>query len=160
MDSSKVTQGLRPWFMESSRSESQRKKMQVFSLDGRLVRPYWLTEHYYLEHLVYRLLPSDFHDRCIGYGFNHVAPLVEGGRYGSHLSFFRLFQRQFQASDGDLADLPRTISPSLSGLLSFSKYTTFLSEYGIWITYLLLCGGMTDLPLYWPLWTLQEGLFE
>ncbi len=68
--------------------------MQTAFIDGRLVRTFDpVDRHHYLEYLVYRLLPSDSHDRCIAYGFsNHVAPLAERGRYGSRLSFFRLFR--------------------------------------------------------------------
>ena len=133
MDSSKLLRGLKPLSASLEEVEENRDEEQGEE-DAKIIFIGWtlgqdldpVDRHHYLEHLVYRLLPSDSHDRCIAYGFsNHVAPLVERGRFGSRLSFFPSRSRQFQASDGDLADLPRTISPSLSGLLPFFKYGLF-----------------------------------
>ena len=96
MDSSKLLRGLKPLSASLEEVEENRDEEQGEE-DAKIIFIGWtlgqdldpVDRHHYLEHLVYRLLPSDFHDRCIGYGFsNYVAPLVERGRYGSRLSFF------------------------------------------------------------------------
>ncbi len=92
------------------------------------------------------LPPSGSHDRCIAYGFsNHVAPLVERGRYGSRLSFFRLFRANFKQ-----ATVIWLTCLGLSALLyldyCLSSNTALLSEYkdlDLLPFIVLLCGGMT-----------------
>ena len=101
MDSSKLLRGVEPLSASLEELAEIEIKKQGDE-DAKIIFIGWtlgqdfdpVDRHHYLEHLVYRLLPSDFHDRCIGYGFsNYVAPLVERGRYGYRFSFFPSLSR-------------------------------------------------------------------
>ena len=90
---------------------------KLFSLDGRLVKTLTrLTDIIILNTLfIVCCLPV----LTIGASLTALATmwhrLLKGEDSDLVFHFFRLFR-------ANLADLPRTISPSLSGLLSFFKY--------------------------------------
>ena len=96
---------------------------KLFSLDGRLVKTLTrLTDIIILNTLfIVCCLPI----LTIGASLTALATMWHRLLKGEDTDLVFHFFRLFRASDGDLADLPRTICPSLSGLLSFFKYGLF-----------------------------------
>ncbi len=117
------TQGLKPSIGSRNWDEEQKKMPKVFHwMDAWSDLGPVTTNIIILNTLFIVSLSSDSHDRCIAYGFsNHAA---WKGKYGSRLSFFRLFRANFKQRRGDLVETCLGLSVLLyHRLLSLFKYS-------------------------------------